>query len=213
MGYYIANKGVQQGPFELSDLPQRGLHEDSLVWTDGMPDWKRADAVPEVAAMLQPGVVGVVTPPVEPTIERPSGETVTMAPASEEIATPEPMQPAESIQPTPAPFTAAPNQFPGPIAYQTPAPNPTNGMAVASMVLGIVAYPMSMLYCAGVIGALLAIIFGFIARARIKRGETDVGAGMALAGIILGLVYFGLLLLAVGFFFIVGLGMAIHNKP
>ena len=108
---------------------------------------------------------------------------------------------------------AAPAPFQGPISYQTPQPNPTNGMAVASMVLGIVAYPASALYCAGVIGALLAIIFGFIARARIKRGETAVGSGMALAGIILGFVYFGLILLAVGFFFIVGLGMAIHNKP
>ena len=184
MGYYIANKGVQEGPFELTDLPQRGLREDSLVWADGMPDWKRADAVPEVAALLQPS-----------------------APAAPLESAPDAV-----LEPAPAPIPPVytPQQM---LPYQTPPANPNNGMAVASLVLGIVSYPISVLYCAGVIPALLAVIFGFIARGKIKRGETTVGGGMALAGIILGFVQLGLILLLICLFAI-GIGFAaVHSKP
>jgi hypothetical protein len=74
--------------------------------------------------------------------------------------------------------------------YAMPAPN---GMAVASMILGIVSFPLTILYCAGIITALLAIIFGFIARGKVRRGEASSGKGMALAGVILGIAYFALL--------------------
>jgi len=189
MGYYIANKGVQEGPFEAIDLPQHGLRADSLVWAEGMPDWKRADAVPEIAALLAPAPMDETIPPV-----------------AEPTAAPSPFQPQPTYSPQPQPQ-------PGMMSYQTPTFQQNNGLAVASMVLGIVSFPVSILYCAGVITALLAIIFGFLARGKIKRGETAVGAGMALAGIILGFVYFGLLVVLICFFAI-GIGMAtIHSKP
>jgi hypothetical protein len=53
----------------------------------------------------------------------------------------------------------------------------TNGMAIASLILGIVG-----IFIANVICGALAIIFGFIARRRTG------GQGMALAGIILGVI-------------------------
>jgi hypothetical protein len=57
--------------------------------------------------------------------------------------------------------------------------NTTNGMAVASMVLGIV-----WVYW---IGSILALVFGYIALGQIKqRGQQ--GRGMAIAGIVLGWV-------------------------
>ncbi|MBV9098909.1 MAG: DUF4190 domain-containing protein, partial [Frankiaceae bacterium] len=60
-----------------------------------------------------------------------------------------------------------------------PAPPPTNGLAVASMVLGIV-----WIYW---IGSILALIFGYVARSQIRhRGQN--GDGMAIAGIVLGWV-------------------------
>ena len=72
MGYYIANKGVQEGPFELLELPQHGLRADSLVWAEGMPDWTRADAIAEIAALLAPAPVAapigndvIPAPPIE----------------------------------------------------------------------------------------------------------------------------------------------------
>jgi hypothetical protein len=57
----------------------------------------------------------------------------------------------------------------------------TNGLSVASLVLGIV-------WVLG-IGSILAVIFGFVARKQIKEsGGRQTGEGLALAGIILGFV-------------------------
>ncbi len=57
----------------------------------------------------------------------------------------------------------------------------TNGFSIAALVLGIV-------WVFG-IGAILAVIFGFVARKQIRdSGGQQGGGGMALAGIILGFV-------------------------
>ncbi len=64
----------------------------------------------------------------------------------------------------------------GPPGFQTPG---TNGMAVASMVLGIL-----WIYW---IGSILALVFGYLALGQIRqRGQQ--GYGMATAGIVLGWV-------------------------
>ena len=185
MAYYIAIDGVQQGPFALRELTSKPLRGDTLVWTEGLPDWKRADTVPELAPLLAP-------PPADQS-------TIPQTP---------PGNPFQAVLQTPPanPYQAVPTQAAsGMLSYNTPQPAPSNGFAIASMVLGIAAYPMSILIsCMGVIPALLAIIFGFLARAKIKRGEVHVGAGMALAGIILGFVYLALgLIFAVVVIFIV----------
>lgn len=66
----------------------------------------------------------------------------------------------------------------------------TNGMAVASMVLGI-------LWIYG-IGAILALVFGYSAKSQIDQsGGTQTGRGMAVAGIVLGWVGIGGLLLVI----------------
>lgn len=72
--------------------------------------------------------------------------------------------------------------------YPYAPPQRTNGMAIASMVLGIL-----WLYW---IGSVLALVFGYIAKRQIQeRGEA--GGGMATAGIVLGWVGVGFLLLFV----------------
>lgn len=72
--------------------------------------------------------------------------------------------------------------------YGYPPPRPTNGMAVASMVLGIL-----WLYW---IGSVLALVFGYTARKQIReRGEG--GDGMAVAGIVLGWVGVGVFVIVV----------------
>jgi hypothetical protein len=64
----------------------------------------------------------------------------------------------------------------------------TNGLAIASMVLGIV--------WVWWIGSILALIFGFVARKQIReRGEK--GDGMAIAGIVLGCVGAATLILVI----------------
>jgi hypothetical protein len=69
-------------------------------------------------------------------------------------------------------------------------PRSTNGLAIASMVLGIV-----WVYW---IGSILALIFGYIAKGQINEsGGRQGGKGMAIAGIVLGWVGIGFLLLGI----------------
>ncbi|HXA73787.1 MAG TPA: DUF4190 domain-containing protein [Acidimicrobiales bacterium] len=95
--------------------------------------------------------------------------------------------PAYDAPPPPPPAGPYPPP-PYPPGYGTPGyvPAPptvpsTNGFSIASLVLGIV-------WVFGV-GAILAVIFGFVARKQIREsGGRQGGSGMALAGIILGFV-------------------------
>jgi hypothetical protein len=94
--------------------------------------------------------------------------------------------------PPPSPPPAAPTP-PAPPAYgQTggygyQSTRGTNGLAVASLVLGIA----QIFIC--IIGGILALVFGYIARRQIdESGGTQGGRGMAVAGIILGWIGIGL---------------------
>ncbi|MEV4254134.1 DUF4190 domain-containing protein [Spirillospora sp. NPDC049652] len=85
-------------------------------------------------------------------------------------------QPQPYAQPAPVPAPVQHNYYGGPAA----AP-PNNGMATASMVLGLI----GIIFCG--FTSVLAIIFGHIAQSQIKRtGEG--GAGMATAGLVLGYI-------------------------
>ncbi|HEY5438604.1 MAG TPA: DUF4190 domain-containing protein [Acidimicrobiales bacterium] len=93
------------------------------------------------------------------------------------------------------------NTFSNPVIVAKSA-TATNGMAIASMVLGIV-------WVWG-LGSVMALILGYAAKREIRRtGQND--SGMATAGIVLGwigvvgLVFF---ILTVGAFF-----HAVHNIP
>lgn len=80
-----------------------------------------------------------------------------------------------------APLYAHPGGMPQGYPAYAPAVQTTNGFSIASLVLGIV-------WVFG-LGAILAVIFGFVARKQIREsGGRQGGAGMALAGIILGFV-------------------------
>ena len=50
--YFIAFNDQQHGPFPAHELPSRGLRHESLVWTDGMGDWQRADTIAELIPLL-----------------------------------------------------------------------------------------------------------------------------------------------------------------
>ncbi len=52
MSYYISVNGAQRGPFSAEQLPGEGLGPGSLVWTDGMAQWERADRVAELQPIL-----------------------------------------------------------------------------------------------------------------------------------------------------------------
>ena len=46
--YYVADGMVQRGPYDMADLPGHGLRGDTLVWKEGMAQWRRADEVEEL---------------------------------------------------------------------------------------------------------------------------------------------------------------------
>ena len=118
-----------------------------------------------------------------------------------------PSSPYGGAPPPPPPpayaYGASPYPPPGamPPGYQgyPPAAQTTNGLSIASLVLGIV-------WVFG-IGAILAVIFGFVARKQINEsGGRQSGSGMALAGIILGFVGIAGLII-----WIVAVAAIVHN--
>ncbi|MGH2819563.1 MAG: DUF4190 domain-containing protein [Actinomycetota bacterium] len=65
----------------------------------------------------------------------------------------------------------------------------TNGLAVASMIFGIASLALGVFCYFGILSGPAAIVMGLVARRQIGRSQgTETGAGMALAGIILGAV-------------------------
>lgn len=93
---------------------------------------------------------------------------------------------AHGVPPEPPPGYPGAYGYPGYPGY--PVPRPINGLAIASLVLGIV-----WLWW---LGSILALVFGYIARKQIRqRGQS--GDGLAVAGIVLGWVAVGFLALLV----------------
>lgn len=88
--------------------------------------------------------------------------------------------------PPPAPSSQPWGAVPPP-GYGYATASRTNGLAIASLVLGI-------LWLGGV-GSILALVFGYIAKSQIDAsGGTEGGRSLAVAGIVLGYVGLGLTL-------------------
>ena len=100
-------------------------------------------------------------------------------------------------------FTQALNALPGPPSFVPTAvsvgPRPTNGMAIASLILGLFSVTVGLL-CCGPLFAILGIIFGAVALAQIKKTQQS-GRGMAITGVALsvcGLIFSLAFLMAFG---------------
>jgi hypothetical protein len=91
--------------------------------------------------------------------------------------------------PPPAPPAPAPYPYPYPQPYPAYQPGPTtNGLAVASLVASF--------FWVLWFGSFLAIVFGHIALSQIKQsGGRQTGYGVAMAGLVLGYIEVGFLLL------------------
>jgi len=96
--------------------------------------------------------------------------------------------------------------YPDTSQYGTQFPaQKTNGMAIASLVSGILGLTM----CAGV-GSVFALIFGYIGRGQIKRSQgTEGGSGMAMTGIVLG--WIGTILTILIFALLIGGAITLFN--
>jgi uncharacterized protein DUF4190 len=115
---------------------------------------------------------------------------MTYEPPTDPYAKDEPTYPSAPSYPPPG-YGAPPGYgYPPPPPYGYYAPRPTNGFAIAALVLGIV-----WVYW---IGSILAVIFGLVARNQIKE-RNESGDGMAVAGLTLGLIGLGTLVLFLAF--------------
>lgn len=94
--------------------------------------------------------------------------------------------PAPYAAPASGPYAQYPPPYP-PSGFQAAT---TNGLAIAALVLGLVGW----IACG--VGSVVAVILGFIAQSQIResRGRQG-GEGLAKAGIILGFVGIGLVIL------------------
>lgn len=126
----------------------------------------------------------------EATPSGPSGSTPPPPPGPAPQDTP-PTQQYPTYQPygDPAGGYGAANPYGGAAPYQ--APQPTNGMAIASLVVSIA----SVVVCCGAAGIVGAIL-GHVAKKQIRQGRGQ-GDGMALAGIIVGWIAFALFVIGV----------------
>jgi uncharacterized Zn finger protein (UPF0148 family) len=102
----------------------------------------------------------------------------------------EPDTPASAAKALPA--APAPPSPPAPARSAAPAAVQTSGMAIASLVMGIVGWTVLPL-----LGSILAIVFGYAARNEIRRrpGELS-GDGLAMTGLVLGWLMVGISVLA-----------------
>jgi hypothetical protein len=96
-----------------------------------------------------------------------------------------------SREPTPPPPPPPPQPATSSYGAGGSTATGTNGLAIASLVCGI-------LGCF-TITAIVAVVLGFVSRNQIERtGGTQQGSGMALAGIILGFVWIALSIVQIG---------------
>ena len=95
---------------------------------------------------------------------------------------------------------------PAPASYGTPGTAMRNGPGTAALALGIIAVVLSWTVIGGIVLGILAVVFGFVGRGRVKRGEADNRRG-ANAGIITGIVA---IILAGG---LIALGVSVLNSP
>ncbi|WP_102140915.1 DUF4190 domain-containing protein [Mycobacterium hubeiense] len=92
--------------------------------------------------------------------------------------------------PPPQPYGAYPGSYPPPppppySGYAAPPIAPKNGLGIASLIIAIVSLLFVWSVVLGIIGGIVAVIIGFVARGRVARGEATNG-GVAIAGIVLG---------------------------
>jgi hypothetical protein len=102
---------------------------------------------------------------------------------------PPPPQPyAGYSAPPPQPYAGYSAPPPQPYAgYSAPPVGPRNGLGIASLIIAIIALVTCASVVLGVILGIVAIVIGFAARGRVKRGEANNG-GVAIAGIVLGFI-------------------------
>lgn len=51
--FYIAVNGQKTGPFSIEDLKSKDIQKDTLMWTEGLDNWTKADHIPLLKDVLR----------------------------------------------------------------------------------------------------------------------------------------------------------------
>ena len=97
MKYWIIVDDHHAGPFTAQHLLDTGLMADTLVWCEGLPDWTRAELVPELAEGLR---VRALAQQPQPQPARTDGDRMQehAAPAGQQFQQPAQTQPVQAMQ-------------------------------------------------------------------------------------------------------------------
>ena len=66
MKYYYIENGAQVGPFEVSELYNKGIRPETLVWSDTMENWTPAWQVAELRSVIDSSIVRREPPKYQP---------------------------------------------------------------------------------------------------------------------------------------------------
>lgn len=118
MQYWINHNGVQSGPVDIDGLKEMALTSRAYVWHEGLTDWVKITAVPELQGLYE-------MMPEDAMVKEPAPEPIP-APveAQEEVATGAPLQ---NERPNPGAVTGQPYQQPSAMPgrpYQQPYQQP-----------------------------------------------------------------------------------------
>ncbi|WP_194763255.1 DUF4190 domain-containing protein [Microbacterium sp. UFMG61] len=111
---------------------------------------------------------------------------------------PPPAAPASGYAPAQPPHGTASQQQPGHPIYggqYVPAPRPTSGLAVTSLICGIAGVVLFWLFLP-MLASIVAVVTGHMALRQIKADPSLAGRGMAIAGVIMGYVMTAFLVLS-----------------
>jgi hypothetical protein len=134
---------------------------------------------------------GAPTPPAPPGWQPPPPGGTPPAPGTVPGPSQAPPPPPPGQPPAPPAYPAAPPAYPAQPGYTYgtyyPQAPRTDGLAIAALVCGIAALPLTLFCGIGIVPGVLGVVFGLITIGRVNRsGGTVTGKGMALAGAICG---------------------------
>ena len=124
--FYIAENGQQTGPFTIDDIKSKNIQQDTLVWTEGLDNWTKAEHIPLLKEVLR-----AIPPPLPNTEAKTTNQQVPPPPAptttrfanafppcltSEAPPPPPPHLPPLHVPPNPPPLYP-----PGPPAVAVPS--------------------------------------------------------------------------------------------
>lgn len=163
MNWYYAKNGHQNGPVPTEDMIDRvamgEISPTDLAWCEGMADWLPVSQIPQLK----------VLPPVRD--EMPAAAPTGAAP--------------QQATPYQAPVSSAPAAA----SYAASGQPPSQGLAIAALVCGILSLVGCCLWPVAGPLAIAAIVLGIMTHSKAKANPGAVGGkGMAKAGMITGIL-------------------------